>query len=200
MKTALVTIAALGALALGPERPPPDAAWREARRVIDGYVTARNRHDADALAALTDKNIRAFDAEGNPHPPDEKRLRDVLAWERAMNARWTGKVLAWDGSWIEVEFSEENDLFDALGIGAAVQRDRIRVEHGRIVEWRGLSERSTGREEAAAISEFKRWIETLSTELREGALKGGQLLLDERGAEAQRVLIRRWRAEKRNPE
>jgi len=52
--------------------------------------------------------------------------------------------------------------------------------------------------------EFRRLVievlETLPAELREGALKGGQLLLDERGAEAQRVLIRRWRAEKRNPE
>src|SRR5690349_18692778 len=140
LKTALVMITALATATSGPQ--DMDSTQREARRVFESYIAARNRHDPEALAAFTDRNIRAFDAEGKPHPFDLKRLRNVLAWEGVMNARWKGKVVGWDGTSLEVEASEENDLFDALRIGAAVQRDRIRVEHGRIVEWRGLSERT----------------------------------------------------------
>lgn len=193
MKGAFISVAALAALALATELKAESLAEREARRVFAAYITARNLHDFDALRVLTAKNIRAFDAEGQPHPYDERRQRNVLAWEAGMHARWTGRVLRWDGRWLEVEAAEENDLYDALLIGAVVQQDRLRIDRGQIVEWRGMSERSTGHDETAALSEFKRWIEALPAELREGAVKDGRLLLNGDSAAKHARLIRRWR-------
>jgi len=184
---ALASVVALAAASDSPER------------VFRAYIAARNRHDPGAILALTSPEVRAFDAEGKPHPYDPRRVRDVIAWEGGMHARWKGRVLARDGAWLEVEASEENDLDDALGVGAVVQRDRLRVEGGKILEWRGLEERSTGREEGAAISEFKRWIESLPAELRVGALNNGQLLLNRESAGRHAVLIRRWREERSRP-
>jgi hypothetical protein len=195
--TALRKIAVLAALAVASAGRPEDSAQLEARRVFAAYIAARNRHDPEAVTALTARNIRAFDAEGKPHPYDEKRLRDVLAWEGAMHARWKGQALGWDGSWLEVEASEENDLYETLQVDAVVQRDRLRVEQGQIVEWRGLGEHSTGRDETAALTEFKRWIESLPAQLRDGAVKDGRLLLNGESAQKDALLIRRWRQDEK---
>jgi len=175
-------------------RVPPEGA--EARRVFAAYISARDRHDFDAIRALTDPGIRAFDTEGNPHPWNEARLRNVLAWEARMNASWKGRVLAWSEPWLEVESSEENDLYEALGVGAAIGRHRLRVDGGRIVEWHGRGERFTGRDETAAMSEFEGWIRGLPPEVRSGALNvRGQLVLTAESARVHARLILRWKEE-----
>jgi hypothetical protein len=191
-RIALLLAVAVGLPAAAPV--PPESA--EARRVFAAYISARDRHDFDAIRALTDPDIRAFDTEGHPHPWNEARLRDVLAWEARMNARWRGRVLGWSEPWLEVEASEENDLYEALGVGAAIGRHRLRVVGGRIVEWHGRGERSTGRDETAAMSEFEGWVRGLPPDVRSGALNGrGQLVLAAEGARAHARLILRWKEE-----
>jgi len=168
---------------------------REARRVFEAYIDARNRHDPEGIAALTSPSIRAVDAEGKAHPYDEKHLRDVLAWEAGIHARWHGREIGWDGRFLEIEASEENDLYDLLGVGAAVQRDRLRIEDGRIVEWYGLGERTTGRDEGEALSAFKAWIETLPRDLGEGIVRNGRLVIDGASSAKMRPLLDRWQRE-----
>jgi len=167
----------------------------EANRVFSAYVAARGRQDLRALLALTDPRLRAVDSEGKPHPPDPARLRNALAWEAAMHAKWSSRPLAWDGRWFEAEASEENDLYDVIGVGASIIRHRIRVEHGQIVEWEGRGERSTGREQAAALSEFKKWVESLPAELRRGVVERGSLVLNAESAARTVPLLARWRQE-----
>jgi hypothetical protein len=190
---ALLLLAAGLSAAPGPSLAMPGAV--EADRVFSDYIAARGRQDVRTLVSLTDPGIRAVDAEGNPHRPDESRLRNVVAWEGAMHAKWKSRAVAWDGRWLEVEASEENDLYDALGVGAAVLRHRIRVDHGRIVEWEGLGERSTGRPQPEALAQFKSWVGALSPDLREGVLERGFLVIDGRSAARMVPLLARWRKE-----
>jgi len=161
------------------------------------YIAARNRHDLAAIRALTGPDIRAFDEQGKPHPWNETRLRGVLAWEARMHAKWKGRALGFSGGWLEAEASEENDLYDALAIGVAIARHRLRVVGGRIVEWRSMGGRSTGRDEAAAIGAFERWIRDLPSGARAGALDDrGRIVLTPESADVHLVLIRRWKEER----
>jgi hypothetical protein len=189
----LLFLAAGLSAAPGPSLDMPGAV--ESERVFSDYIAARGRQDLRVLVSLTDPDIRAVDAEGKPHPPDESRLGKVLAWEGAMHAKWKSRAIAWDGRWLEVEASEENELYDGLGVGAAILRHRIRVEQGRIVEWEGLGERSTGRAQPEALAEFKAWVGALSPELREGVVEKGSLVIDAESAARMVPLLVRWREE-----
>jgi hypothetical protein len=195
VRGAALLLAALAGLSASPAPSLDSPEAVEANRVFAAYIAARGRQDLRMLGALTDPRLRAVDSEGKPHPADEDRLRNVLAWEGSMHAKWASHPVAWDGRWLEAEASEENDLYDVLGVGASIIRHRIRVEHGRIVEWEGRGERSTGRPQPEALSEFKAWVGTLSPELREGVVEKGSLVLTARSAEKMRPLMARWRNE-----
>ena len=196
MKRSVLLFAVLAGLLSASPAPSLDSPGAvEANRVFSAYIAARGRQDLGTLGALTDPGLRAVDSEGKPHPRNEDRLRNVLAWEGAMHAKWASRALTWDGRWLEAEASEENDLYDVLGVGASIIRHRIRVEHGQIVEWEGRGERSTGRPQPEALSEFKAWVGALAPELREGVVENGSLVLTARSAEKMRPLMARWRNE-----
>ena len=195
MRSAALLFAALAGLGVFPALSLDSPGAAAANRVFSAYIAARGRRDVRTVLSLTDPRLRAVDAEGKPHPPDEDRLRDVVAWEGGMHAKWKSRAVAWDGRWLEVEASEENDLYDALGIGAAILRHRIRVEHGRIVAWEGLGERATGRAQPEALSEFKAWLRTLPPGLRAGVLDRGSLVLNAESAARMVPLLARWRHE-----
>ena len=195
MRRAATLLAALAGLAVSDAASLDSPGAVAANRVFSAYIAARGRQDVQTLVSLTDPRIRAVDAEGHAHPPDESRLRKVVAWEGAMHAKWKSRAVAWDGRWLEVEASEENDLYDALGVGAAILRHRIRVEQGRIVEWEGLGERSTGRAQPEALAEFKVWVGTLPPDLRAGVLERGSLVLNAESAARMVPLLARWRKE-----
>jgi len=196
VKRSVLLFAVLAGLLSASPAPSLDSPGAvEANRVFSAYIAARGRQDLGTLGALTDPGLRAVDSEGKPHPRNEDRLRNVLAWEGAMHAKWASRALTWDGRWLEAEASEENDLYDVLGVGASIIRHRIRVEHGQIVEWEGRGERSTGRPQPEALSEFKAWVGALAPELREGVVENGSLVLTARSAEKMRPLMARWRNE-----
>ena len=188
----------LGVLSTVPA--PAGTGESAARDAFARYIAARNRHDLGTIRALTGPDVRAFDEKGKPHPWNETRLSGVLAWEARMHARWKGRALGYSRGWLDAEASEENDLYDALGIGAAIARHRLRVVDGRIVEWRGLGGRSTGRDEAAAIGAFERWIRGLPSDVRAGALDDrGRIALTAQSADVHAMLIRRWKQERARP-
>src|SRR5262245_25332600 len=148
----------LGAVALGAtasERavaPSPDAA--EAERVFCGLVLARNSNDFARASALMADDMRWFDSEGSAHSKNERRLETMLAWEHASSARWSCRVVGFADGWLEAEVSESNRLYDALDVGTIFQRNRIRIENGRVREGRTIAEWSAGRDYDEANDEF----------------------------------------------
>jgi glyoxylase-like metal-dependent hydrolase (beta-lactamase superfamily II) len=163
-------------LTLAPGTPSPKAA--EAEKVFCSYIDARDRHDFAAASRLTADDIRWLDTEGRNHPKNDARLKAMLAWEGGMSGRWTCRALSFSDGWLEVEISEQNRMYDALDVGTIFQRDRIRVEDGRIREGRTLAEWTTGREEDPAFDDFKKWLVTLPEDRRRGLLREGSLVYD----------------------
>jgi glyoxylase-like metal-dependent hydrolase (beta-lactamase superfamily II) len=146
--------------------------------IFRAYINARNRHDFQRVNDLRVKNSVWFDAQGNGHPGDEARLRAMLAWESVMSAKWGCRILGYTNGWLEAEAWEENRMYDALGVGTAFQRDRIRIAGERILELRAVSEWVTGRNEDEAFAEFKDWLQRQPAQRQDGLLRDGNLLYD----------------------
>ncbi|MGE5277126.1 MAG: MBL fold metallo-hydrolase [Acidobacteriota bacterium] len=178
----------------GPSQSP-DAA--EAARIFCGYVEARARHDFARASALTAADIRWLDAEGRNHPKNDARLKTMLAWEEVMGAKWSCRVLSFADGWLEAEVTEQNRMYDALGVGALVLRHRVRVEGGQIHEGRALAEWTTGRDEEQAFADFKKWLRSLPEKRRAGLLEDGGLVYDAESARRELPLLDEW--EKAHP-
>jgi len=187
-------MAALAAAAAGVARPDPfdSKEAREARDVLCGYAAARGDHDFARASALSAPGIRWLDGEGHNHPKNDARLKSMLAWEAVMRARWSCRTLGFSDGWFEAEISEQNRMYDALGVGAVVQRDRVRVAGGQIQEGRTLAEWTTGRDEDEAFAEFKAWLKTLPPGRRKGVLRDGNLVFDAAAARATLPLLDLW--------
>ena len=148
----LTTIVAVGkALAAAEAGAIDSPEAREAAGVLCGYVAARNGHDFARARALAADDIRWLDAQGQNHPKNDARLKTMLSWEEAMGAAWGCHVIGFEDGWLEAEISEQNRMYDALGVGTLFQRDRVRIAGGQIREGRTLAEWSTGREEDEAF-------------------------------------------------
>jgi glyoxylase-like metal-dependent hydrolase (beta-lactamase superfamily II) len=188
--TVLATLAVSFTAAAASPSDSPEAA--EAARVFCAYVEARNRQDFRQASALVSDDVRWLDTEGRNHPKNDARLEPMIAWEGAMGGKWTCRVLGYADGWLEAEVSEQNRMYDALDVGAIVQRDRVRVEGGRIREGRTLAEWSTGRDEDDAFGEFKKWLAALPEERRAGLLRDGSLVYDGETARREQPLLEEW--------
>jgi hypothetical protein len=188
-----VTIVAIIALDGAPAADSPEA--REAAGVLCGYVAARNGHDFSRARALVAGDVRWLDTEGRNHPKNDARLKTMLSWEEVMGAAWGCRVLGLADGWLEAEISERNRMYDALGVGTLLQRDRVRVAGKRIREGRTLAEWSTGREEDEALREFKDWLKKLPPDRRAGVLRDGNLIYDAESARRTLPLLDLWERE-----
>jgi glyoxylase-like metal-dependent hydrolase (beta-lactamase superfamily II) len=179
------------ASSLGAESPEA----REAADVLCGYVAARNQHDFVKANALAADDIRWLDTEGRNHPKNDARLKTMLAWEGVMGASWGCRVLGFADGWLEAEITEQNRMYDALGVGTLFQRDGVRVAAGQIREGRTLAEWSTGLEEEEAFGAFKDWVKRLRAEQRAGVMRDGSLIYDAESARRMRPLLDLWERE-----
>lgn len=190
----MIFLVAAVAEAAGPTPPSlldsPEA--RDAERVLCGYVGARNDHDFSRARSFSADAIRWLDGEGRDHPKNDARLRTMLSWEAVMAARWTCRAIGFADGWLEAEISERNRMYDALDVGAVVQRDRVRVAGGQIREGRTLAEWTTGRPEEEAFAEFRTWLKALPAGRRAGVLRGGNLMYDAEGARRTIPLLDAW--------
>ena len=159
---------------------------RQAASVFCGYVEARNGQDFPRARALTADDIRWLDTQGQNHPKNDARLKAMLSWEEVMGAAWGCRVLGFADGWLEAEISEQNRMYDAVGVGTLFQRNRVRIAGGQIREGRTLAEWSTGREEDEAFGEFKSWLKDLPADRRAGVLRDGSLVFD---AESARLML-----------
>ena len=191
LRGAVVALAAaLAAVAEEVSLDSPGA--REAADVLCGYVAARNEHDFPRASALAGDDIRWLDTEGRNHPKNDARLKTMLAWEEVMGAAWGCRVLGHADGWLEAEISEQNRMYDALGVGTLLQRDRVRVAGGQIREGRTLAEWSTGRDEDEALREFKDWLKRLPANRRAGVMRDGSLTYDAESARRTLPLLDDW--------
>ena len=188
---AIVAIFVIAAAARAADSPEA----REAANVLCGYAAARNAHDFAKASALAADDVRWLDEEGRNHPKNDARLKTMLSWEEVMGAAWSCRVLGFADGWLEAEISEQNRMYDALGVGAVLQRDRVRVAGGQIREGRTLAEWSTGREEDEAFREFKDWLKKLSPDRREGVVRDGNLIYDAESARRTLPLLDLWERE-----
>jgi glyoxylase-like metal-dependent hydrolase (beta-lactamase superfamily II) len=188
--TTIVAVAEVMAAAEAGAIHSPEA--REAAGVFCGYVAARNGHDFTRARALAADHIRWLDSQGQNHPKNDARLKTMLSWEEVMGATWGCRIIGFADGWLEAEISEQNRMYDALGVGTIIQRDRVRIAGGQIREGRTLAEWSTGREEDEAFGEFKGWLKDLPADRRAGVLRDGNLIFDAESARRTLPLLDLW--------
>jgi len=196
LRVAFAAIPLFAVSTLGADEPSlamPKA--REAAEIVQRYVEARNAHELSRASAMTAPDVRWLDEEGRNHPKNDAHLAAILSWEGVMGAAWECRVLGYADGWLEVEITERNRMYDALDIGSVIQRDRIRVVDGRIREGRTLATWTTGREEDEATSDFRSWVETLSSAERRGLIQDGHFVFDAAGGHKMRPLLDRWERE-----
>ena len=191
--TAIVAVAEALTAAEAGSLGSPEA--REAAGVFCGYVAARHEHDFAKARALAADGVRWLDTEGRNHPKNDARLKTMLSWEAVMDAAWGCRVLGFADGWLEAEVSEQNRMYEALGVGTLLQRDRVRVAGGQIFEGRTLAEWSTGREEDEAFGAFKDWVKRLSANRQAGVIEDGKLIFDAESARKTLPLLELWERE-----
>jgi glyoxylase-like metal-dependent hydrolase (beta-lactamase superfamily II) len=165
---------------------------QEAADAFCAFIDARDRHDFERANDLRVRGSIWFDAEGDPHPDDEARQKAEFEWESVMGAKWRCRILGDAGGWLGAEASEENRLYDTLGVGVDIQHFRVRAEGGRIRELRAVKERYTGRNYADAIAEFKSWLKQLPKERLSGVLQHDDLILNRESGLKLRALLDEW--------
>jgi glyoxylase-like metal-dependent hydrolase (beta-lactamase superfamily II) len=164
----------------------------EAARVFCASIEARNSNDFAKAIALRADDMRWIDSDGSTYRRNDEGTRKMLAWEHGSGARWSCRAVGYADGWLEAEVTENNRLYDALDVGAVVQRVRVRVEDGRIREGRTLAEWSTGRDYEEVNDRFKAWIRSLPAERRAGLFDGRSLVYDAETARLQLPLLQEW--------
>ena len=123
----------------------------EIEKKFEKYVAALNRGDHAAVISFWTPQLRS--------KSNLELIAGYRAFELATKTLWTYKVIRQDKQVLEVDITEGNDYYDALGLGPRTLRRVYRFQNGSINEIEDLSSsHKSGEDYGEVLKAFKKWL------------------------------------------
>jgi hypothetical protein len=165
---------------------------RAAATVFRAFVKARRAYDVPKVIAMRSADYVWVEFTGERRPGNPTDLQNIVEWEKVMDTKWECRILGYEDGALEVEMRERNRLYEILGIGAAIRRQRERISDGLLRESRVVDLRFTGRTQDEGVTEFTDWLRLQPVPRQEGVLRNGHLVFTAESARRELPLLEEW--------
>src|SRR5262249_49956672 len=104
------------------------------------------------------------------------RMRSMRAFERALHTQWALEIQHTDGSDVAAVLTEQNDLYNALGVGTCTQVVVYQVRNSRIARLATTRVGYSGRAFPEALADLEHWLSTQNAVSDDRLMRNGHLL------------------------
>ena len=159
--------------------------------VVRAYLEALKALDAHTLESYWADDARVL--RNGAWEPVSRGQADMRDFERVMHTKWTYRIDSVSEEGVTAVMTEENDFYDALGVGKRTQVITYVVKDGKIVEIRPVSMQQ---EHGTYLDEYRRfraWLQRQQAGNDPDIMRDGDFVFTSRSAEKMRPWLDRYR-------